>query len=51
MLIIPVIKIMKLESVGVHSICVTSKNAKLVEIIEKGTYHFGEFNVSSQVTN
>ena len=39
---------MKLESVGMHSIRVTLKDAKLVEIVEKGAYRFGEFYISSQ---
>ena len=38
---------MKLESVGVRSIRVTLKDAKLVEITEKGAYCFGEFYVGS----
>ena len=33
---------MKLESVGMHSICVILKDAKLVEIVEKGAYRFGD---------
>ena len=47
MLTIPVIKIMKLESVGVRAVRVTPKNANLVETIENGDYRFGKFLLGS----
>ena len=43
----PVIKIMKLERVGVRAVCVTSMNAYLVEMVENGDYQFGEFLLGS----
>ena len=42
-MIVPVIKIMKLESVGVRAIRVTSRNASLVETVENGAYRFSKF--------
>ena len=43
MLVINVVKIMKLGNCGIHAIRVTSKDADLVDDVERGSYQFGEY--------
>ena len=38
---------MKLENLGVRAVRVTSNNVDLVEVIENGTYRFGEHYINA----